>query len=234
MINECPHCQAALQFNPAQQEKIKAALASMTTSTLKLGCPHCKKTIIIQADGNLYDETAAAKKLANSTVALPAVPDISWLAQGIYTEKETVSDVPKALVLMAAGQGREAVLKALRERGYVVDLPESAADGLTLMRFSPFAAVVLHVDFDGSLTQSTFHQQMATMPMDKRRSLFYALIGKKFHTLYHLEALSHSANVVINETELIHFDIILKKGLQEQQELFGLFADALSTASQKS
>lgn len=238
MINACPHCQAALQFNPAQQEKIKAALASMTTSTLKLGCPHCKKTIILQADGNLYDEATAAKKLTNSTgappVAPPAFPDISWLAQGIYTEKETVSDVPKALVLMAEGKGREAVLKAFRERGYVVDLPESAADGLTLMRFSPFAAVVLHVDFDGSLAESTFHQQMATMPMDKRRSLFYALIGKEFHTLYHLEALTHSANVVVNETEVIHFDIILKKGLQEQQELFGPFADALRTASKKS
>lgn len=233
MISECPHCQAPLQFTPAQQDKIKAALANITTGSLKLGCPHCKKTIALQADGNLYDE-AAAKKSAPPPVAPPAYPDISWLAQGIYTERATVSDVPKALVLMAEGPGREAVLKAFRERGYVVDLPESATDGLTLMRFSAFAAVVLHVDFDGSLAQSTFHRQMATMPMDKRRSLFYALIGKEFHTLYHLEALSYSANVVINEAETIHFDIILKKGLQEQQELFGLFADALHTASKKS
>ena len=240
MINECPHCHVALQFSPAQQDKIKAALVNVKAgSSLKLGCPHCKKPIALKADGTVYEERASeivGKPQASKPVPVtpPAYPDISWLAQGIYTEQEIVADVPKALILMASGQGRDAVIKALSERGYQIDMPESGDDGLVQMRFGSFAAVVLHTDFDGSLADSAFHAQMSLMPMEKRRSLFYALIGKEFFTLYNLEALAYSANVVINDTEAIHFDIILKKGLQEMQELFAPYAEAMKRVASNS
>jgi hypothetical protein len=231
MINECPSCHNPLQFSPAQQDKIKEALAKVTTGPLKLGCPHCKKTIALQADGSLYEGGAAEAgrpaPARPAPIAPPSYPDISWLAQGIYADQELVADVPKALLLMAEGPARDAVIKAFRERGFVIETPESATDALVKMRFSTFAAVVLHEAFDGPLAESTFHQQMAVMPMERRRAIFYALIGPGFHTLYNLEALSSSANVVVNDTEVVHFDIILKKGLQEQQELFGLYAEAI-------
>lgn len=232
MITECPYCQNILQFSPVQQDKIKTALAKLKSGSLKLGCPHCKKPIAINADGNLYEESLSEAVKPSSLprpvkVAPPAYPDISWLAQGLYSERELVADVPKALILMASGQSRDVVVKALAERGYQIEMPESGNDALVQMRFGSFAAVVLHSDFDGSLAESAFHRQMAAMPMDKRRSLFYALIGKEFYTLYNLEALTYSANVVINDKEAVHFDIILKKGLQEMQELFGPYAEAI-------
>jgi hypothetical protein len=87
--------------------------------------------------------------------------------------------------------------------------------------------VVLHDEFDGPLSQSSFHREMSALPMDRRRSIFYALIGKQWHTLYNMEALAHSANVVVNEAEAAHFDIILKKGLLEQMELFGPYVEAI-------
>lgn len=239
MINQCPHCLTALQFNSAQLEKIKAALANITSGSLKLGCPHCKKPIHLNAAGGLYQAEEKASPTAGKTPALapaiavvpPAYPDISWLAQGIYTEQEMVTDVPKALILMASGPSRDAVVKAFRERGYQIEMPESGNDALVQMRFGTFAAVVLHAEFDGSLAASAFHRQLAAMPMDKRRALFYALIGQEFYTLYNLEALTYSANVVVNDQEALHFDIILKKGLQEMEELFGPYAEALKRAS---
>ena len=230
MISQCPHCQKALQFGPAQQEKIDAALANLKSGALKLGCPFCKKSIALKADGTLYEESPPAARpqaAAVDTVTPPAYPDISWLAQGIYTEREVVAEVPKALVLMADGPHRDIVVKALTERGYQVDTPESGKDGLVQMRFGSFKAVVLQVDFDGSLAESSFHRQMAAMPMDRRRAIFYALIGKEFHTLYNMEALAYSANVVVNETEVVHFEIILKKGLQEMQVLLDPYAEAM-------
>lgn len=240
MISQCPHCQKALQFNQAQMEKIDAALANLKSGALKLGCPLCKKSIALKADGTLYEESPAeTAALAppslppspNKVSPPPAHPDISWLAQGIYAEREVLAEVPKALVLMNGGQDRDAVAKALADRGYQIEMPESGNDALAQMRFGLFAAVVLHADFDGPLTESNFHRQMATMPMDRRRSLFYALIGKEFHTLYHMEALAYSANVVVNDAEVVHFDIILKKGLQEMQELFGPYAEAIKGVS---
>jgi len=239
MINECPHCRTALQFSPTQQDKIKAALANLKFGLLKLGCPHCKKPISLKADGSIPEERMSepgAKPQAAKPAPLipPAYPDISWLAQGIYTEREIVADVPKALILMASGQARDAVAKALAERGYQIEMPESGEDGVVQMRFGTFAVVVLHTDLDGSLAESAFHRQMTVMPMEKRRALFYALIGKEFYTLYNLEALAYSANVVINETEAVHFDIILKKGLQEMQELFAPYAEAMKRAAANS
>lgn len=237
MISHCPHCQKALQFAPAQQEKIDAALANLKSGALKLGCPYCKKAIALKADGTLYEESApavAAQASAAEAVTPPVYPDISWLAQGIYTDREVVAEAPKALVLMADGRDRDTVAKALAERGYQVDMPESGRDALVQMRFGLFTAVVLHVDFDGSLAESTFHHQMAAMPMDRRRAIFYALIGKEFHTLYNLEALAYSANVVLNETEVVHFEIILKKGLQEMQELFGPYIEAMKRVAASS
>lgn len=230
MISQCPHCQKALQFSPAQQEKIDQALANLKSGTLKLGCPHCRKPINLNADGSLHAETASppgAQSVALGAVTPPGYPDISWLAQGIYTEQEVLSEAPKALVLMADGKERAAVAKALAEQGYQTEFPESAMDALVHMRFGTYAVVVLHDAFDGPLCQSLFHREMSALSMDRRRAIFYALIGKQWHTLYNLEALAYSANVVVNEAEAEHFDIIFKKGLQEQQELFGPYAEAI-------
>ena len=63
--------------------------------------------------------------------------------------------------------------------------------------------------------------------MTQRRSIYYVLIGPDFHTLYDLEALSNSANLVVNESELGQFDLILKKGLQDYDDLFGLYIKML-------
>lgn len=229
MISHCPNCQAGLQFSPGQQEKIDAALASLKTGPLRLGCPHCKKAIALKADGSLWEESPQEPSPLE-TVTPPEYPDISWLAQSMYSEQEFVADVPMALILMNDCEGRRAVVKTLTERGYQIELPESGNDALVQMRFGSFQAVVLQDEFDGPLAGSAFHRHMEEMPMDRRRSIIYALIGKKFHTLYRLEALSYSANMVVNEDEAVHFDIIFQKGLQEMQELFDPFVAALKLA----
>jgi hypothetical protein len=214
-------------------------LANLKSGPLKLGCPHCKKPIALQANGALHEEISSeivgqpSQPPRTVPVAPPAFPDISWIAQGIYDDLEVVVDVPKALILMASGQGRDAVVKAFFERGYQIEMSESGNDALDQMRLASFAAVVLHADFDGPLAESPFHRRLAAMPMDKRRALFYALIGKEFYTLYNLEALVSSANVVVNDKEAVHFDIILKKGLQEMHELFGPYAEAMKGVAVK-
>ena len=51
--------------------------------------------------------------------------------------------------------------------------------------------------------------------------MFYALIGPQFHSLYDLEALTNSANLVVNDADVKHFSTILNKSIQDYNDLFG-------------
>jgi hypothetical protein len=63
--------------------------------------------------------------------------------------------------------------------------------------------------------------------MDRRRYIFYILIGEQFHTLYNLEALAFSANLTVNTADLRHLDIVLRKSIPAYEELFGPMLEEL-------
>ena len=239
MIAECPHCQHPLKLTETQLAKIEKALAGLQSGKfLKLGCPHCKKAIELDRDGST---AVGEKQPPGGSTGLqakkepepqgppvpPAEPDIDWLKSGELEEKEMLGDVTQVLILMAASELRDQIVSAFENRGYKPVYPESAADAINRIRFVHFAAVVLHVNFEGDLASSVFHQHMRALLMTQRRSIYYALIGPDFHTLYDLEALSNSANLVVNESELDRFDLILKKGMQDHDDLFGLYIKML-------
>jgi hypothetical protein len=81
---------------------------------------------------------------------------------------------------------------------------------------------------EGGLEDSTFHAYMRKMVMERRRYIFYILIGPDFHTLYNLQALATSANLVVNEADLKYFDVILRKTIPEYEELFGPLLEELA------
>jgi hypothetical protein len=226
MISKCPYCETDLNLTEAQQQKVTAALAGLKSGTLKLGCPHCKHSIQLKPDGSLLLDSSSPSNVSTRPNQ-PSYPDISWLAGGMFEDKKTIEDIPRVMVLMPDGAGRSTVVKIFENIGYQVEVAESPADAIAKMRFVVFAAVVLHSTFDGSLEKSKFHNHMRTLSMDTRRYIYYILVGSEFHTLYDLEALSYSANLVINDNEIDHFDIILRKGLRDYDELFGPYISAL-------
>jgi len=65
------------------------------------------------------------------------------------------------------------------------------------------------------------------MAMSRRRYIFYILVGPEFRTLYDLEALANSANLVVNDSDASHFSIILKRGMNDYNDLFGPYLEAL-------
>ncbi len=52
------------------------------------------------------------------------------------------------------------------------------------------------------------------------------MIGSRFHTLYDLEALCESVNVVVNTADTRFLNIIIHKGLKDYEKLFGSFIKA--------
>ena len=229
MIANCPHCQKALNMSDGQKAKIKAALSKLKPSNpLKFGCPVCKKSIELNRNGELFrlegrlpagPGPAKKEKYAPEP---PKPPDISWITSGKMEEKGTLQDVKRALVLVKDGPLRSKVADTLQDMDYQVSFPETVADAIKEMEFRKFASVVFHIDFEGAaLSDSIFHRHMSGLAMGKRRYMFYALVGSQFSTLYDLEALAYSANVVINDSEADHIETILKKSRYDYDELFG-------------
>jgi hypothetical protein len=236
MIPQCPHCRQELKFTEAQRAKIEKALAELQSGKiLKLGCPQCKKSIEFEggANGNVLEDVLypaggeeSNRKNRPGRVQppdkAPQPPDLGWLTKGDFeTGDGWVEDILTALLLIPEGEQCRSVAETFKAMGYQVVVAKSTVDAVERLRFVNYSAIVYHVTFEeGELEDSTFHRHMRNLAMDKRRYIFYGLMGSDFKTLYDLEALGHSANLVINDKELKHLPVILKKGLHDHEELF--------------
>ncbi|MFH1215624.1 MAG: hypothetical protein V1706_03880 [Pseudomonadota bacterium] len=163
----------------------------------------------------------------------PEPPDLGWLDRGDLGSGEVIEDVPQVLILVQDEEVKVDMARFFDDMGYKPVLPKTAEDALERMRFTNVAAVVLHSNFEGTLAESSVHAHMQSLSMNKRRYIFYVLVGSEFHTLYNLEALANSANLVINENDLSAFPLVLKKGLRDYEELFGPYLAALETMGKK-
>ena len=238
MIDTCPNCQEPLNLTNSQKAKIQNALDKLPAGNLlKLGCPNCHKPFELKEDGTLPGQ-GASKRASSPAPPLrgakkvditpPPPPDISWLSSGQLQEKEVIEDTPMALILMHKGAETSAVRDAYEEEGFLTVFAESTSDALDSMQFTPFSAAALHSRFEGdAVNRNKFHVFMRKMAMIRRRNIHYTLIGPEFQTLYDLQALSNSANLVVNDNEISQFNLILKKSLHESQKLFGPMAEAL-------
>lgn len=257
MLVQCPQCQHSLMLSEAQLEKIKAALAGLSPGkTLKIGCPKCKQPIELHSNGSVGGQATGAlmdvlfaehtgneDQAAAGIVAAvqkrpqpvqlppdaPKPPDLGWLSSGVYSEREAVENVPHVLVMIGNEETAGQVTAAFGEIGYQPTYARSAEEAIAKMQFMNFEAVVLHSRFEGGkLEDSTVHQHLREMAMARRRYIFYVLIGPEFRTLYDLEALADSANLVVSDSDAGHFAIILKRGMNDYQDLFGPYLEALS------
>jgi hypothetical protein len=239
MIDTCPHCDQDLNLSDAQITKVKAALTKLAPGNLlKLGCPNCQKPFELQADGSLPGTVKQAKKVTSGaplapkegrdSITPPPPPDISWLSSGKEEKKEVIEDTPMFLIVMNKGPGLTSIMDALDDEGFLPVLADSIDDALDRMQFVNYTGIILHTRFEGSsLDSNNLHDFIKKMNMFRRRNIHYTLIGPEFKTLYDLEALSYSANLVVNDNDVPHFDLILRKSLFDNQKLFGPLADAL-------
>ncbi|WP_456386301.1 hypothetical protein [Desulfolithobacter sp.] len=221
MISSCPHCQTNLHLSQAQKTRLQQALARLESGkSLSIKCPNCHQAI------RLGPEHTTVKE--NPGLRPPPPPDINWLKDGRFETDEKIQDVPMALIMHPDPTMSEKLKTAMESVGYQVMIADSVANARERMQFVNFACVVLHSRFEGnSLDESTFHQFMRKMAMDRRRYVFYILMGPEFHSLYNLQALSLSANLVVNDKDLKYFDTILRKAIPEYEELFGPLLEEL-------
>ena len=237
MITECPHCRKKLKLSP----KIEEGLRQLGPGkSIRINCPQCAKTILLDA-GTLAPESSAATTASPAdrpadqqvgpatparprpAVTPPPPPDLSGLNTASPDEGEArIDDIPKALILMPDSPDCRLIAEALEALGYQPSFVQSAEEAMDKMQFVNYASVILHSHYEGSaLENGAFHQFMCAMNMNKRRYIFYILIGPEFHTLYDLQALASSANLVINDKDLSQLPLILRKTIPQYEGMFG-------------
>jgi hypothetical protein len=227
MIVHCPQCGKQLKLS----EKIRESIENLEPGRkIKVKCVHCSAPFGLDG-ADMAGKTAGAVSPVSSRVRPPSPPDISWLREGAFEDQEVVEDIPKSLVLFPDIPVRAMVVKAAGDLGYLVEQVTSAEDALDKMRFVDYAAIFLHSRFEeGGIEEGAFHHAMRMMPMARRRMIFYVLVGERFQTLYDLQALACSANLVVNDTELPLIATILKKAIPEYEALFGPLLEELQVA----
>jgi len=233
MIVNCPHCGKQLKLS----EKIRENVRQLGPGKkIKVKCVHCAEPFGLDENTlNLAgpsrtssNRPQSAEGAAGRKVRPPAPPETEWLKDGSFEEKEVVEDIPRALTLMPESSNREAVIKAATVFGYRVELASTADEAIDKMRFVNYAAVFLHSSFEsGDMKDGKFHQFMRAMNMSRRRYIFYVLIGEEFETLYDLQALAYSANLVVNDNEIPFIGTVLKKAIPEFETLFGPLMEEL-------
>lgn len=225
MISNCPHCNTTLKLGDAQKAKLQKALDALEPGkALTIKCPSCAKPIKLEA-------TASSQSKPAGGITPPGPPDLTWLKEKDVDTEDRIEDIPMALVLYPDGEQKEIVKDSLEQVGYQVMFADNTDDARERMRFVNFACVVQHSQFEcPNLADSTFHHYMRDMSMQRRRYLFYILIGSEFHTLYNLQALAHSANLVINEKDILHMGNALRKAIPMYEEIFGAFMEELTSA----
>ena len=233
MIAHCPHCQKKLQLSP----NVESGLRMLSPGkSLRITCPKCGEAILL--DASVLEAPQAAAKTTdappkprptNQQVTPPPPPDLSGLNNNVYEGKTIIEDIPKVLILMPDSPNCRLITEALETLGYQASFVQSAEDAMEKMQFINYASVVLHSHYEDSpLEKGIFHQFMRDMSMSKLRYIFYILIGPEFHTLYGLEALACSANLVVNEKDLPQLAIILRTAIPQYEGMFGAIMQEMS------
>ncbi len=233
----CPHCSKQLKLSGKIKESIEKLAPGQK---IKVKCVYCTKPFGL--DALSVDVTAVPKDIrrkpseapaaaAGSKVRPPAPPDVQWLAEGVFDDEEVVEDIPRALVLMPELPSKEVVVQAAVKFGYQVELTQDVDEAIEKMRFVNYAAVFLHSGYESAgVIAGKFHNFMRSMNMSRRRYILYVLLGDEFETLYDLQALAYSANLVVNDRDLDHIGVVLKKTIPEYEKLFGPVMDELRVA----
>ncbi len=164
------------------------------------------------------------QKKDRKEVKPPEPPDISWLYQGDKDGgTDTYENAPSALVLISQDKTKVLVEKILEKLGFRVDKVLSVTDALQKIQSFDYPLIINNID---SSSKNEIHDYICHLPSMRRRMIYYVLVGSHLHTMYNLEALSLSANMVINDSDLKHLFVVLKKGFVDYENLFGPLIEA--------
>ncbi len=221
---DCPHCSKELRVS----EAVSVSLQRLPSGkSLKVQCIHCKQSFTLDGNRISGEASVAGENGRLSAVRPPAPPDISWLFRGELSVTQKKQGVLRALLVVPEKELRDVLFGEIGKLGYHIEEAATADEALEMIAHNSYRMVVCHSSHDkGGFAVSAFHRYLCRMPMVKRRLLFYVLVGPEMKTLYELQALACSANLVVNDAEVKYIGNFLQKALADHQRFMEPFLSA--------
>ena len=172
------------------------------------------------------DQRPKNRDKSNVRSDLPLPPDTKWFRQIIIEDKsEITDDVPRGLIITDIVDNLSTYATLLGSLGYVVEHTNTDSSAIELISTISCSLVV----YEHTLKFDKLEQYMRNLSGSKRRNLIYVIVGPELRTLYDLEALSLSANAVVNSKDIKYIKLILKKVYQDYDALYGPYLEVLKS-----
>lgn len=163
-----------------------------------------------------------------SSRKVPAPPDVSWLKGGAEAvDGDTDAELRRCLVVMSDNGERERALSAIGSLDFSVHVADSGNKAMEMLKISAYSLLICNM----ADAMPTLHDYVTWLPMTARRTMYYTLIGPDLHTLYSLEALSLSANMVVCDKDIHHLGKILMRGFGDYEKLYRPFLNEIKSKS---
>ncbi|MFO7886101.1 MAG: zinc-ribbon domain-containing protein [Desulfobacteraceae bacterium] len=200
----CTSCQA--KFNIPDSKIPKDRKASFI-------CPKCKQRIHLNAD--------------------PKAGGYNLPGKDTYDASEKPFDfVDKndqtALVCMGSSDGKQKAETILEKMNFYCKAPNNLAEALTVLKYHLFQLIIIDQGFDltnqGSKGLLSFLEKMN---MAQRRAVFLVLISPSHRTMDKMSAFHFSVNLIVNETDIVNLEKILKAGMDAHKLFYAVFNESL-------
>ncbi|WP_163337794.1 hypothetical protein [Desulfopila sp. IMCC35008] len=157
---------------------------------------------------------------------VPAPPDVSWLKGGVEAvDGDTDADLRRCLVVTSDRGERARVLSAIDSLDFAVHVADNPNKAMEMLKCSAYSLLICNK----TDAMPRLHDYVAWLPMTVRRTMYYTLIGPDLRTLYSLEALSLSANMVVCDKDIHHLGKILMRGFNDYEKLYRPFLNEVKS-----
>ncbi|MBW2544009.1 MAG: hypothetical protein JRD43_00775 [Deltaproteobacteria bacterium] len=136
-----------------------------------------------------------------------------------------------ALVCESDSTVRDNLGTVLEKMGYHVTKSAAVPDALKSMRFHVYDLIVVGESFDekGS-DEGGVLDHIRHLSMGIRRNIFVVLLSATVRTMDNMAAFGRSVNLIINLENIGEADVIIKRGIVDNETFYGAFKDALKQA----
>ena len=208
----CPDCAKEINI---PDDKVPQGQA------FNLTCPGCKNKIRVDQHLQPPEENSEGAVDASTMVVDEDFEDDEEEIE-IYDEHDQIA-------LILDRKNDELWTTALTELDYKLQRAKSPEHAIHKLRFNQYHVVAIHEKFgDTTLETSPLYEFIRDMPMDTRRKTFVALVGEGFKTLDNMEALAHSVNLVINQSDLDQLETVLKKSIGDNDTFYKVYRETMN------
>ncbi len=233
---QCVHCKQGFQLDRSRVQKESSANREQQPVDMQPQSEESATEQIVnvrsqQQEVRKRERPAAINQEQTGAVRPPMSPDISWLSGGEKVVKQMIKGRPLALLAVPRGGVRDTLVREIDKLNYQVEEATDIDDAIDKIISTPYELVICHSSYEkGGLNVARFHGYVSRLPMNRRHDIFYVLVGEEMKTLYDMQALAYSANLVINDAEVRHIGAFLPKAIEEHREFLQPLLEELRLA----